>query len=269
MTVKEKKEIIDYLSGPRDYEEGAALYARHGLNLRLKKQFALDKTEATREIMINELKNLAGLSDAEFARLPRRAKTPNQQEEALEVPEVSKEEKPSYQEAPESIKKAVRFREKYKFLQDPECPDELKILVADMFTALARYKEAHAAIQQAGDNAEPAAVAAECQKAVESYIENRAIWDELDYYKEHGQILGKHPIFHKKEDEAAEDLSAMSDVDLMSRLRSAGVQESKQRAKVAASKGKKKKNERAETALAYWTARKEELREELERRKKK
>ncbi len=266
MITKEKKEIRDYLSGPRNYEEGAALYARYGSNLRLKKQFALDRTAATADIMINELKTLAGLTDAEFARLPRRAKVARHEAEPAAKEQAAA---PTRREAPQSIKQAVKFREKYTFLQEEGCPDELKILVADMFTALARYKEAHAAIQQAGDNADAATVAAECEKAVESYIENRAIWDELDYYKEHGQILGKHPIFHKNSDTEAEDLSAMSDVDLMGRLRSAQVQESKQRAKVAASKGKKKKNERAEAALTYWTARKEELREELERRKKK
>lgn len=30
---------------------------------------------------------------------------------------------------------------------------------------------------------------------VENYLENRRIWDELNYYKEKGSILGKHPIF--------------------------------------------------------------------------
>jgi hypothetical protein len=31
--------------------------------------------------------------------------------------------------------------------------------------------------------------------AVENYLENRRIWDELNYYKEHGAVLGNHPIF--------------------------------------------------------------------------
>lgn len=261
-----KTEIINYLSGPRDYNEGVALYSRYGLNLRLKKQFALNQTETSREILINELKKLAGLTDEAFSRLPRKAKPARHEAPALKntTTQISK-----YQEAPESIKKAARFREKYSFLQEPDCPDELKILVADMFTALAKYKEAHAALQQAGDSAEMSQVAAACKTIVENYLQNNAIWDELNYYKEHGQILGNHPIFHKNEVDEAEDLTAMSDVDLMGRLRSAQVQESKQKAKVAAAKGKKKKNERAEASLAYWSARKEELKAELERRKKK
>lgn len=30
---------------------------------------------------------------------------------------------------------------------------------------------------------------------VENYLENRCIWDELNYYKQHGTILGNHTIF--------------------------------------------------------------------------
>ena len=31
--------------------------------------------------------------------------------------------------------------------------------------------------------------------AVEKYLENRLIIDELEYFKQHHQLLGKHPIF--------------------------------------------------------------------------
>jgi hypothetical protein len=30
---------------------------------------------------------------------------------------------------------------------------------------------------------------------VENYLVNRVIWDELNYYKQHGAVLGHHPIF--------------------------------------------------------------------------
>ena len=33
------------------------------------------------------------------------------------------------------------------------------------------------------------------RSTVQNYLLNRSIWDELNYYKEHGEILGKHPIF--------------------------------------------------------------------------
>ena len=33
------------------------------------------------------------------------------------------------------------------------------------------------------------------RKSVENYLENISIWKELNYYKEHGHILGKHRMF--------------------------------------------------------------------------
>jgi hypothetical protein len=34
------------------------------------------------------------------------------------------------------------------------------------------------------------------KNTVESFLENRLIWDEFNHYKVHGTILGKHPIFN-------------------------------------------------------------------------
>lgn len=32
---------------------------------------------------------------------------------------------------------------------------------------------------------------------IENFIDNRMMWLELDYYKQHKTILGKHPIFNE------------------------------------------------------------------------
>lgn len=94
------------------------------------------------------------------------------------------------------VKKAIRLREEFPFLKEKECPDELKILVADMLTAYDKFREAHPRMFEAGSEEE-------LQKAVsdvvENYLENQAIWKELNYYKEHGEILGEHPIFNQQE----------------------------------------------------------------------
>lgn len=34
-----------------------------------------------------------------------------------------------------------------------------------------------------------------CSQTVENYLENRAIWQELTHYKNHGVLLAAHPIF--------------------------------------------------------------------------
>lgn len=314
------KEITAYLSGPRDYFEGVELYNRYGVNLRLKRQFAIDNTTATREILFDELRKLAGLTEIEFDRLPRLAvchnpapaqlagksiKTvilddPKDDEAVLseladsfgvtvdelvspefqervaameenedkieELTEKLENARSRYAEAPEPVRKMIRFREKYTFLNSPDCPDMLKVLVADMFTAYGEYKAAHARLQALGDE-DSATAAADCEKVVTEYLKNREIWEELDYYRENGTILGKAAKF--REAPAAEDLTALSDVDLISKLQSASVQESKNKKKVADAKAKGEENEKAAAALEYWSAYKQTLKAEVARRKKK
>lgn len=320
MNTQDKKQITEYLSGSRDYREGVQLYQRFGQNLRLKRLFITDDTQTTKEILFEELRKLAGLTEQEFAHLPRRAATakptlnglaskaiilddpkkdkdneavlqeladsfgvtvdelvsPDFQERVLamdenadrieELTDQLDEARSKYAETPEPVRKMIRFREKYPFLNSPDCPDVLKILVADMFTSYDNYKAAHARLQVLADD-EAAAAVADCEKVVTEYLKNREIWDELEYYREHGAILGKAAKF--REMEAAEDYTKLSEIDLMKKLQSANVNESKHRKTVAAAKEKGETNERAEAALARWSATKKALQEEVARRKKK
>ncbi len=319
MNTEQKKEITAYLSGPRDYAEGVELYKRYGYNLRLKRQFALDNTTATREILFDELRKLAGLTEIEFARLPRLAHSkapapqlngkapkavifddPKDNEDVLmeladsfgvsvdelvspdfqervaamsenedkieELTEQLENARSRYAEAPEPVRKMIRFREKYPFLSSPDCPDVLKILVADMFTAYGEYKAAHARLQALGD-ADAATAATDSEKVVTEYLKNREIWEELEYYRENGTILGKAAKF--REAQAVEDFAALSDVELISKLQSASVQESKHKKKVAEAKAKGEENEKAAASLGYWSNYKQALKAEVARRKKK
>jgi hypothetical protein len=61
-----------------------------------------------------------------------------------------------------------------------------------MLTAYDTYKLSHEALFVAStfEQIEKAS-----RDTVENYLENRAIWDELNYYKQHGAVLGNHPIF--------------------------------------------------------------------------
>ena len=211
MTTAEKKEIVAYLSGPRNYDEGVKLYERHGHNRRTfltaayrmyKRRFALENTEFSRALLAEELRKLAGLSDDEFNRLPRLAKSttstpqingktakavvfddpkhtdsdailmdladsfgvtvhelvsPEFQDRVLamdenadridELTDELEQAREKYAEAPEPVRKMIRFREKYTFLNKPDCPDILKILVNDLFAAYDTYKTAFAHLQ--------------------------------------------------------------------------------------------------------------------------
>lgn len=298
MTDKERNEIIDYLTGPRDHHEGAALYCRFGVNLRLKRLFAVDTTATTREIMLDELRRMAGLTEEEYRRLPRLARRPAPSVQRPDELKRAKEEisdlndelenlndeldeargriedleddlesaRSEYKKAPETVTKMIRFREKYPFLNSPDCPDELKILVADMFTAYGRFKEAHARLRDIPDEDSEKAFR-ECEAVVEEYLRNREIWEELDYYKEHGSILGKAAKF--REEKQAAELSELTDLELIRQLQSASVNVSKHKKAVALATESGSSDERAEAALAKWTERKQALQEEAARRKKK
>lgn len=318
MTTQDKNQITEYLAGSRDYSEGVSLYQRFGQNLRLKRLFVTDDTQTTKEILFEELRKLAGLTDQEFVHLPRRAATPKptlngktvkaiifdnpkedneaalkkladsfgvtvdelvspdfqervlaMDENADRIEELTDQldaARSKYAETPEPVRKMIRFREKYPFLTSPDCPDVLKVLVADMFTSYDNYKSAHARLQVLADN-EAAAAVADCEKVVTEYLKNREIWDELEYYRENGAILGKAAKF--REAQAAEDLTALTDVDLISKLQSASVQESKNRKKVADAKAKGEENGKAAAALEYWSNYKQVLKTEVARRKKK
>ena len=47
MEQDKRKVITEYLKGPRDYNEGVALYQRFGVNLMLKRRFVVDDTATT------------------------------------------------------------------------------------------------------------------------------------------------------------------------------------------------------------------------------
>jgi hypothetical protein len=78
-------------------------------------------------------------------------------------------------------------------LNDPGTPPELEALVTRKFTCYYQYKQLHKKLFSA-TNDECTEVAAEL---IDAYIENRVIYDELEYYRVSGKVLGKHPIFRQ------------------------------------------------------------------------
>lgn len=98
----------------------------------------------------------------------------------------------------DSIDATLPLREEFPFLNDKECPNELKILVADKMTAWKVYTENHDKLLkiEAGElevsKEEQAEIA---QLAAEAFEENQKIYNELNAYKETGKVLGVHPLF--------------------------------------------------------------------------
>lgn len=91
---------------------------------------------------------------------------------------------------------------------------ELKALAADKITAYHAYCEAHEklfdciALEDCFETA---------KKVVENFRQNRLISAEFAYFKEHGSILGKHPIF--KRTKKLESYRKMGVVSLMNEQR--------------------------------------------------
>lgn len=104
-----------------------------------------------------------------------------------------------------------QFRENWPFLSEPSCPPELKILAADTLTAYYNYCELHEKLFECIDEKECFETA---KNLLENYRQNRIIRSEFAWYKEHGTILGKHPIF--KESQMLQSYREMTDFELFS-----------------------------------------------------
>lgn len=213
-----KEQILNWLKYDRTFFAGMQLYARYGHSLSLKA--ALNRqgeTSYNTQMLRDELGKLAGLSHVEvkaICEIPVRNYAPEPQMPAEILPENPPEDEITtveqvIQHAPPAAVKAIRLRDDYPFLKEKDCPKELKVLVADMLTAYDAYKKAHEALF----TAETEAQLLEASKAtVEDYLENRAIWAELNHYKDFGKILGSHQIF--KDAELFAELAGMSAADL-------------------------------------------------------
>lgn len=293
-----KEELMAWLQSHRDYADGVKLYERYGMNRVLKINFGRMNTELSRETLVQELGRLAGLTEMEVKFLPRIATAPSKTavgkmvEKTLEdlvldladrldshvdemfslqadVETLSDEVraelcnlKSKYAAIPDTAKNVIRFREKYPFLNEASCPNELKVLVADMFTAYDRYREEYLKLDPAkgvDENLEHA------KTVVESYLENRAMWEELDYYLEHRQVLGKHPIFDRLKLE--QDIRSIADIDLQRKLGNGKSNITKANNAIATAKGEDKLAE-AKARLAKWTEYCELLEKEIAARKK-
>jgi hypothetical protein len=121
-----------------------------------------------------------------------------EKEELEEENEALKEEVETLKLSPKIDNQSIRVE--FPFLNDADCPDEFKILIADKITAWNRYLELQ---QQIADfesgkvfvsNEDLAKIGSE---AVKFFDENQKIYDELNCYQTTGKVLGVHPVFKK------------------------------------------------------------------------
>lgn len=104
------------------------------------------------------------------------------------------------------------FRDDFPFLNDPDCPVQLEALASRKITRYHEYVKLHSQLRFC-QNLQQCSLL--CGQVINSFIENRAIYAELNYYKEHHALLGKHPIFASYN--RRKDMLNMSIKDLVKR----------------------------------------------------
>lgn len=87
---------------------------------------------------------------------------------------------------------APKLRDKFPFLNDPDCPVELQALVTRRITRYYEYSRLYPLLRACKDNTETADVAG---KLIEAYLDNQLIFREMEYYQKYQKVLGRHPFF--------------------------------------------------------------------------
>lgn len=183
--------IFDFLRDRGDFETGLALLATvmpnpyFILNLRRKGE------PVGYESMVYELGK----------RCPEGIKGEGRRQEAEEGIKIKAEGKRQKAEEWEKGRKGEgekRFvlRNEFPFLGEDNCPDELKLLVADMITAHTKYIDSHNQLYHVANKSNEQCFTA-AESVVENYLNNRSIWAELEHFKKNGRILGEHGAFAK------------------------------------------------------------------------
>jgi len=107
------------------------------------------------------------------------------------------------------------LRAEFPFLNSPDCPQILYVVVGKRIAAYNKYKELHAKLQEINEGKlqvnpeELKDITSECDFA---FSDNRALWDELNHYSTTNEILGKHPIF--REDNIKKEVEIMSNDEM-------------------------------------------------------
>lgn len=96
----------------------------------------------------------------------------------------------------EEEKKKTSLREQFPFLNDKDCPNELHIVTGLLIASYGRYQEHMSKINQFKakeielTEAEDLALT---EAAQAEFMNNEALFRELEHYKEHKALLAEHP----------------------------------------------------------------------------
>lgn len=183
MTLKEQ--IQDFLQSPqKDFDLGLTLLSQVMPNAYYLHNIRLKGERHGMSSLVYELtKRVTSLPANKVSVIERVTK----------VSGVTKVDRPP---TPSTTPKGISLRQRYPFLSSVDCPQELKILVNDMITSHQKVVSGHERLYEVAHKpAEKCFEAA--REVVEHYLNNRLIWKEMDYYHNHGKVLGQHPVFER------------------------------------------------------------------------
>lgn len=223
-----KQKVIKFFQDlPEDkyeqFNQAFELYRQsEGKNEALERNFnAIGFTDRSLENLLYELQKIHAITDAEKVKVIVLDEQLQEENEELksenEDLQSEKEDLESEKEDLEAEKEELKaeneelkakfelqtpesIRVEFPFLNNEDCPNELKILVADKITAWNKYVAAQNTIAAAHSGEAPLSeeeLAKLAEESVKAFDDNQKIYDELNAYATTGLVLGAHPIFRK------------------------------------------------------------------------
>lgn len=194
-----------YLKHDRSLQPAKAAYLDLGLNRSIRQRLnATTVADSLFRTVLEELRKLVGMSEAEFYQITSMPVIQLIEDAAEETASGESEgaqqdnggNGQTYVGIPEQLKVQTRLREDYPFLNAVDCPDSIKIAVADMITAWYQAKAGHAKLHEA---ATPEEELQAVTMAVENMLVNDELKSMLNHYKVHGKLpeVEEIPLFNK------------------------------------------------------------------------
>jgi|SRR5665647_1447385 len=207
MNIGIKERVEQWARSGGDFKAGLSLFLTFNRNSFYVRNIEAKGVEKGLATLVCEFTNKIKVSSKEIFALIEASQVGND----LEItPNDSPQQKAREKEIVQQ-KKTIRLRDEFPFLGKKDCPEEFAILVNQMLTAYDDYRSDREKLYDLDKNNLD-----ECylgsRSVLDAYILNREIWEELNYYKIHGTILGKLPEFKGRE--IKDKYTSMSTVSL-------------------------------------------------------
>lgn len=91
-----------------------------------------------------------------------------------------------------------KLRTEFPFLNTPDCPEILYVVVGKRIATYKKYKELHSRLQESVSGVIELSDEDSLKLTQETeacFRENQELWDELNYFSTNKKLLGKHPLF--------------------------------------------------------------------------